>query len=60
MFIEAKGLDRIVAFQPGEIPFPGDCGGVSRLIQLIDGDNTLSSLKSFVLNLRKSLNQYHQ
>jgi len=30
----------------------------SRLIQLIDGDNTLSSLKSFVLSLREALNQY--
>jgi len=28
----------------------------SRLIQLIDGDNTLSSLKSFTLSLREALN----
>ena len=31
----------------------------SRLIQLIDEDDTLSSLKSFVLSLREALNQYH-
>ena len=31
----------------------------SRLIQLIDEDATLSSLKSFVLSLREALNQYH-
>ena len=35
MFIEAEGLDRIVAFKPGDIPLPGDRGGVSRLFQLI-------------------------
>jgi len=31
----------------------------SRLIQLIDSDNTFSSLKSFALSLREALNRYH-
>ena len=35
MFIEAEGLDRIVAFQPGDDSTSRQRGGVTRLLQLI-------------------------
>ena len=35
MFIEAERLDCIIPFQPRDIPFPGDRGGVTCLLQLV-------------------------
>ena len=35
MFVEAQGLDRVVSFQSGDVPLPGNGSGIARFFQLI-------------------------
>ena len=35
MFVEAQGLDRVVSFQPGDVPLSGNGSGIARFFQLI-------------------------